>query len=211
MKPMAIEAIQITQDSLPTVAATPPMENSTSGGTPLATQNAPVQSMPRSRPALLGTAAAAAGSTAALTRSHHALKTSAQLLGDFKNISHDPIFGHPEYRCPGITVDRNDGRDVLHPRKMLNGARYAHGDIEFTCARRFSGLSDLAALGQPACVRDRPGTAEGRPDGVRKLLELRHIGFLADAAADGQDELGGGHVDIVARSRLDELAPGGSA
>ena len=28
------------------------MENSTSGGTPLATQNAPVQSMPRSRPAL---------------------------------------------------------------------------------------------------------------------------------------------------------------
>jgi len=32
------------------VAATAPIENSTSGGTPLATQKAPVQSMPRSRP-----------------------------------------------------------------------------------------------------------------------------------------------------------------
>src|ERR1700733_14247023 len=53
MKPMAIDAIQMTQDSLPTVAATAPMENSTRGGTPLATQKAPVQSMPRSRPAFL--------------------------------------------------------------------------------------------------------------------------------------------------------------
>src|ERR1700758_200221 len=50
MNPMAIEAVQMTQDSLPTVAATAPIENSTSGGTPLATQNAPVQSMPRVRP-----------------------------------------------------------------------------------------------------------------------------------------------------------------
>src|SRR6202000_1093617 len=50
MKPMAIEATHTAQDSLPTVAATAPIENSTSGGTPLATQNAPVQSMPRSSP-----------------------------------------------------------------------------------------------------------------------------------------------------------------
>src|SRR5580704_12700071 len=52
MKPIAIETVQMTQDNLPTVAATAPMENSTRGGTPLATQNAPVQSMPRSRPVL---------------------------------------------------------------------------------------------------------------------------------------------------------------
>ena len=52
MKPIAIDAVQMIQDSLPTVAATAPMENSTKGGTPLATQKAPVQSMPRSRPAL---------------------------------------------------------------------------------------------------------------------------------------------------------------
>src|SRR5258708_37577881 len=50
MKPIAIEAVQMTQDNLPTVAATAPMENNTKGGTPLATQKAPVQSMPRSRP-----------------------------------------------------------------------------------------------------------------------------------------------------------------
>ncbi len=62
---MAIEAIQMTQESLPTVAATAPIEKSTSGGTPLATQKAPVQSMPRSRPALLGAAATAAVSTVA--------------------------------------------------------------------------------------------------------------------------------------------------
>src|SRR5258708_11002610 len=53
MKPIAIDAAQMTHESFPTVAATAPMENKTSGGTPLATQNAPVQSMPRSRPALL--------------------------------------------------------------------------------------------------------------------------------------------------------------
>ena len=41
MKPIAIEAAQTTQESLPTVAATAPMENRTSGGTPLATQKAP--------------------------------------------------------------------------------------------------------------------------------------------------------------------------
>ena len=64
---MAMEAIQITQESLPTVAATPPIEKSTSGGTPLATQKAPVQSMPRSSPALFGTAAAAVCTLAELT------------------------------------------------------------------------------------------------------------------------------------------------
>ena len=51
MNPIAIDAIQMTQESLPTVAATAPMPKSTNGGTPLATQNAPVQSMPRSSPA----------------------------------------------------------------------------------------------------------------------------------------------------------------
>src|SRR5215472_2414973 len=50
MKPSAIDATQTSHDSLPTVAATAPIENRTNGGTPLATQNAPVQSMPRSRP-----------------------------------------------------------------------------------------------------------------------------------------------------------------
>src|SRR5215469_17692608 len=50
MKPRPMETIHTTHEGLPTVAATAPMENSTSGGTPLATQNAPVQSMPRSRP-----------------------------------------------------------------------------------------------------------------------------------------------------------------
>jgi hypothetical protein len=48
MNPMAMDSVQMTQESLPTVAATAPMEKRTSGGTPLATQNAPVQSMPRS-------------------------------------------------------------------------------------------------------------------------------------------------------------------
>src|ERR1700676_4912199 len=69
MKPIAIEAIQMTQDSLPTVAATAPIENSTKGGTPLATQNAPVQSMPRSRPALLAAVSTTATSAVELISS----------------------------------------------------------------------------------------------------------------------------------------------
>ncbi len=66
MKPITIEAIQMTQDSLPTVAATAPMENSTNGGTPLATQKAPVQSIPRSRPALFAAASPMAASAVEL-------------------------------------------------------------------------------------------------------------------------------------------------
>src|SRR6516225_5990381 len=57
MKPRPMETIHTTHEGLPTVAATAPMENRTSGGTPLATQNAPVQSMPRSRPDALGSSA----------------------------------------------------------------------------------------------------------------------------------------------------------
>src|SRR6476659_10988606 len=58
-----MEIVQTSQDALPTVAAIPPIENSTSTGTPLATQNAPVQSIFRWRPcaapsALSGTAPA---------------------------------------------------------------------------------------------------------------------------------------------------------
>ncbi len=64
MKPSPIDRVQTIHDSLPTVAATAPIENSTRGGTPLATQKAPVQSMPRSRP--LAPALSTAASPAAL-------------------------------------------------------------------------------------------------------------------------------------------------
>src|SRR4029078_560708 len=50
MKPKMMEIVQTSADALPTVAAIPPIENSTSAGTPLATQNAPVQSIFRCRP-----------------------------------------------------------------------------------------------------------------------------------------------------------------
>src|SRR5579863_4763135 len=71
MKPMAIDAIQMTQDSLPTVAATAPMEKRTRGGTPLATQKAPVQSIPRSSPALLAPASTLTTSAAELILCAH--------------------------------------------------------------------------------------------------------------------------------------------
>src|SRR6218665_1445128 len=44
---MTMEMIQTTKASLPVVPAMPPMEKSTSGGTPAATQNAPFQSSAR--------------------------------------------------------------------------------------------------------------------------------------------------------------------
>src|SRR4029079_6628054 len=50
MKPKMMEIVQTSHDALPTVAAMPPIEKSTSAGTPLATQNAPVQSIFRCRP-----------------------------------------------------------------------------------------------------------------------------------------------------------------
>src|SRR4051812_20093093 len=58
MKPKMIEIVQTSHDALPTVAAMPPIENSTSAGTPLATQNAPVQSIFRCRPSSAASAPA---------------------------------------------------------------------------------------------------------------------------------------------------------
>ena len=43
MKPNAMDIAQIIHAGLPTVAAMAPIENNTSAGTPLATQNAPCQ------------------------------------------------------------------------------------------------------------------------------------------------------------------------
>jgi hypothetical protein len=47
MKPNSIDTIQTAKAGVPTVPAMPPIENRTSAGTPLATQNAPLQSMLR--------------------------------------------------------------------------------------------------------------------------------------------------------------------
>ncbi len=44
---MIMETVHTTKASLPAVPAMPPIENSTSAGTPLATQKAPRQSMAR--------------------------------------------------------------------------------------------------------------------------------------------------------------------
>jgi hypothetical protein len=47
MKPMAMEAAQIKKARFPTIPEIPPIEKSTNAGTPLATQNAPFQSIER--------------------------------------------------------------------------------------------------------------------------------------------------------------------
>jgi hypothetical protein len=53
MRPIDIDAIHIAQAGWPIVAQTPPMVNSTPGGTPLVTQNASFHVRPR-RSAPLG-------------------------------------------------------------------------------------------------------------------------------------------------------------
>ncbi len=47
MKPNRTESVHTRTEGVPTVAAIPPMEKSTSAGTPLATQNASFQLMTR--------------------------------------------------------------------------------------------------------------------------------------------------------------------
>jgi hypothetical protein len=56
MKPTPIEIVHANYETLPTVAATAPIENNTNAGTPLATQNAPFQVMCRCklRPDVVG-------------------------------------------------------------------------------------------------------------------------------------------------------------
>ena len=59
--------------------------------------------------------------------------------------------------------------------------------------RRLDGaarLPDLARARHPAGVDQRPGDAKGRAHLGRKPLELFEVLLLADAAADGQDEVG---------------------
>lgn len=47
MRPKDTDTIQMTKAGVPTVPEMPPMEKSTRAGTPLATQNAPRQSIVR--------------------------------------------------------------------------------------------------------------------------------------------------------------------
>src|ERR1700728_3791319 len=124
MNPRGIDAVQMIHESLPTVAATAPIENNTSGGTPLATQNAPVQSMPRSSCPDVGSASrAAAGplSTEVLTRFPAAsLVLLLQCFGDLEDVGNDAVARDAEDGCSGIGIDRHDGTDVLHAGQMLD-------------------------------------------------------------------------------------------
>src|ERR1700754_235194 len=54
ISPNVTETVHTATDGVPTVAAIEPIENSTSAGTPLAIQNAPVQLMVRWRPGSAG-------------------------------------------------------------------------------------------------------------------------------------------------------------
>ncbi len=47
MKPMMMDSVQTMYEGVPIVAAMPPIENRTSGGTPLAIQNVFFQSIVR--------------------------------------------------------------------------------------------------------------------------------------------------------------------
>ena len=47
MKPNSTDSVHTSTEGVPTVAAMPPIENSTSAGTPLATQKASFQSIAR--------------------------------------------------------------------------------------------------------------------------------------------------------------------
>ena len=58
---------------------------------------------------------------------------------------------------------------------------------------RLLGSQPASAIG-----REQPSVA---PIASASSLNCAHLGLLADAAADGQDELGRRHVDIVARRR----------
>src|ERR1700685_587903 len=202
MNPMMIEAVQTIHDRLPTIEATAPIENNTSGGTPLATQNAPVQSIPRSSWA----AAGAPLSATVLTPSPASLlELLLQRLGDLEDIGDDAVTSDAEDRGTGIGIDRHNGTDVLHAGQMLDRTRNAHRQIQLAGPRGLAGLADLAALRQPARIRDRARAAEDCADRVGELAELLDVGFLTDPAADRENEFGRGHVHIIARRRFDEL------
>src|ERR1700761_307692 len=112
---MAMEAVQTNQERLPTPAATAPMENNTRGGTPLATQKAPVQSIPRSR--ALGCSAT---SVAMLLTVSPTSEMLAQRLGDLEDIPDYAVFGDCENRSTRIRVDRDNGADMFHTGQMLD-------------------------------------------------------------------------------------------
>src|SRR5215831_4811899 len=89
---------------------------------------------------------------------------------------------------------------------MLDRPRDAHRHVELAGARSLAGLSDLAALRQPAGIGDRPRAAEHGTDRIGELAEALDVRLLADATSDRQDELGARHVDVVlARAHLDEF------
>src|SRR5271155_339304 len=78
MRPNRIETIQTIQEGPPTLAPMEPIENSTSAGTPLAIQKAPVQLIRRCKP--LSAAGAAIAGTFSATAIHHPPRAARAFL-----------------------------------------------------------------------------------------------------------------------------------
>ena len=109
-----------------------------------------------------------------------------------------------EDRRLGVGVDGDDRPGRLHPGEVLHGTGDAEREVDLRLDG-LAGLTDLAGGGHPAGVDERARDAERRAHLLGQLLELLDVVLLADAAADREQELRLGDVDVAALG-LDELA-----
>src|SRR6202171_3550788 len=84
-------------------------------------------------------------------------------------VRHQSIIGDLKDRRFLILVDGDDDFRVLHAGEMLNGARYADGDIEVR-RHHFAGLADLPVVRRVAGVDGGARSADRGAESIRHRL-----------------------------------------
>ena len=135
----------------------------------------------------------------------------ADLVRQFRQELQDVVdnsdIRHLKDRGLGVLVDGDDERIALNAGQMLERATDAAGQIDLGLDG-FSGRADLAGFLQPLGV-DHGSRAAHRPaQGVGQFLGDGDIVFFLDAAADGNQNVVLGDIDIacLGNDRL-QIAP----
>ncbi len=81
---------------------------------------------------------------------------------------------------------------------MLDGAGDADGQVHLG-GDGLAGAADLALHGEPTGIADGPRSRQLRAEDIGQLLDDGDVVGFLDAAADGDDDLGGGQVDGALR------------
>ena len=116
---------------------------------------------------------------------------------DLEQVAHDAVVGNTEDGCALILVDSDDALRILHTSGVLDGTGDTQSNIDLGM-HGLTGLTDLMVSGHPACIGDGTGSTHNAAaqSGSQLLSQLNAlVDILADATANGDDDVGADQID----------------